>query len=85
MSGIKDDHGIVHIPSDGYEDGLGKNASDPWFALCEVWEERFGTQTPTFSRRESEVVDERPNCIACLAVLRDALRDQAAAEYPETQ
>jgi hypothetical protein len=80
MSGIKDDNDVVHIPSDGYEDGLGKNDTDPWFALCEIWEEKYGTNVPSFSRKNSEIVDERPNCISCLAVLRDVLRDEAATD-----
>ena len=79
MSGVRDDQGIVHVPSDGYEDGLGKNNGDPWYALCEVVDEAQPVGRPfTFVKKawnEADVVNEKVNCMACIAVVKEALKE----------
>lgn len=70
LKAVKDEFGVVHIASDGYDDGLGKPNNDPWFARCEV-SVGFGFGVTWTSTRFYNLVDEQPNCMACLAVVRD--------------
>jgi len=74
VKGLQDNRGVVHIPTDGYEDGLGKDASDPWFALCQIEAMYSDDPCPTVTWTNEDVREATPNCMACLAVDLEELR-----------
>lgn len=70
MAGVVDEHGIVHLPSDG------PSLSRTW-ALCDV----LDLELPPRNWDHEEVrVDLVPTCIRCLGLLRSILVDDAPAK-----
>lgn len=73
MAGVKTEDGVVHVPSDGYDDGLGVPPNSPWYALCDVAEMNRTLFEPGRQWKESDIVDEHVTCLECIGYVREAI------------
>lgn len=71
MAGVKTEDGVVHVPSDGYDDVLGVRHA-VWFALCDVVAYR-PLYEPSRRWKEADFVDEHVTCLECIGHVREAL------------
>jgi len=77
MTAVQDEAGVKHVVSDGI-DGMSR---DRQYALCDIMKcasvKRGSTYIPPERNWDFSDVDEDavPNCIACVAAVREAIED----------